>query len=36
MEREYVGIDYHRRRSVLVRRDAMGESLGVARVVNDP
>jgi transposase len=36
VEREYVGIDYHRRRSVLVRRDATGGSLGVARVVNDP
>ena len=36
MEREYVGIDYHRRRSVLVRRDGSGASLGVARVVNDP
>ena len=36
VEREYVGIDYHRRRSVLVRRDAMGASLGVAGVVNDP
>ena len=35
MEREYVGIDYHRRRSVLVRRDEAGASLGVARVVND-
>ena len=36
VEREYVGIDYHRRRSVLVRRDGSGASLGVARVVNDP
>jgi hypothetical protein len=34
VEREYVGIDCHRRRSVPVRRDAMGASLGVARVVN--
>jgi hypothetical protein len=33
---EYVGIDYHRRRSLLVRRDESGASLGVARVVNDP
>ena len=36
MEREYVGIDYHRRRLVLVRGDESGASLGVARVVNDP
>src|SRR5215211_6134901 len=36
VEREYVGIDYHRRRSVLVRRDEAGASLGMARVVNDP
>jgi transposase len=37
VERECVGIDFHRRRSVIVRRDAVsGESLGVARVVNDP
>jgi hypothetical protein len=33
---EYVGIDYHRRRSLPVRRDESGASLGVARVVNDP
>jgi transposase len=36
VEREYVGIDYHRRRSVLVRRDEAGASLGMARIVNDP
>ena len=28
MDREYVGIDFHRRRSVIVRKDAAGEQLG--------
>jgi len=36
MDREYVGIDFHRRRSVIVRKNAAGEKLGVVRVVNDP
>jgi transposase len=36
MEREYVGIDLHRRRSVIVRKDASGEVLGTARIDNDP
>jgi transposase len=36
MEREYVGIDFHRRRSVVVRVSAGGERLSVVRVDNDP
>ena len=36
MDRQYVGIDFHRRRSVIVRKNAAGERLGVVRVVNDP
>jgi hypothetical protein len=36
MEREYVGIDFHRRRSVVVRVSAVGERLSVVRVDNDP
>src|SRR6478735_1026592 len=36
MDREYVGIDFHRRRSVIVGKNAAGEKLSVVRVVNDP
>jgi hypothetical protein len=36
MEREYVGIDFHRRRSVIVRLSPSGERLSVVRVDNDP
>ena len=36
MEREYVGIDFHRRRSVVVRVSAARERLSVVRVDNDP
>ena len=35
-ERQYVGIDLHRRRSVIVRVDQQGNHLGTKRVVNDP
>jgi transposase len=35
MDRQYVGIDFHRRRSVIVRKDAAGEKLGSVRVPND-
>jgi hypothetical protein len=28
MDRQYVGIDFHRRRSVIVRKNAEGEKLG--------
>jgi len=31
----YVGIDLHRRRSVIVRRSAEGETLSVTQVAND-
>ena len=36
MDRQYVGIDFHRRRSVIVRLDGCGERLGLHRIVNDP
>ena len=36
MERQYVGIDFHRRRSVIVRLNAAGERLAVTRMANDP
>lgn len=36
MGREYVGIDFHRRRSVVVRLNAAGERLSVVRVDNSP
>ena len=36
MEREYVGVDLHRRRSVIYRMDAAGERIDCVRVVNDP
>ncbi|TMB48484.1 MAG: IS110 family transposase, partial [Chloroflexi bacterium] len=36
MERQYVGIDFHRRRSVIVRLNAAGDRLAVTRVANDP
>ena len=36
MDREYVGIDFHRRRSVIVRMDQAGDVLSVVRVPNDP
>ena len=35
-EREYVGIDLHRRRSVIVRVDQQGKHLSTVRVDNDP
>ena len=34
MKREYVGIDFHRRRSVVVRISAAGERLSVVRIDN--
>jgi hypothetical protein len=36
MDRPYVGIDFHRRRSVIVRLSAAGEKLWSIRVANDP
>jgi transposase len=36
MDRQYVGIDFHRRRSVIVRIAADGERLGLHRIVNEP
>ena len=36
MEREYVGIDLHRRRSVIVRRNADGGLLSKTHIDNDP
>jgi transposase len=36
MEREYVGIDFHRRRSVVVQVGASGDRLSVTRIDNSP
>src|SRR5205809_2390960 len=36
VERQYVGIDFHRRRSVIVRLNQNGEKLSVQRMANDP
>lgn len=36
MESEYVGIDLHRRRSVIVRKTASGEPIETVRIDNDP
>jgi transposase len=35
VDRQYVGIDFHRRRSVIVRKNAAGEKLSSVRVAND-
>ena len=34
-QRQYVGIDLHRRRSVIVRRTAEGETLETVQIDND-
>lgn len=36
MERQYVGIDLHRRRSVIVRMNTAGDVLEESRIENDP
>jgi hypothetical protein len=36
VSRQYVGIDLHRRRSVIVRMNEDGQVLGVEQVRNDP
>ena len=36
VEREYVGIDLHRRRSVIVRKNAAGEVLSKVHIDNEP
>lgn len=36
VSREYVGIDLHRRRSVIVRKNADGELLSKVHIDNDP
>ena len=36
MSREYVGIDLHRRRSVIVRKNSDGEVLSKVHIDNDP
>jgi transposase len=36
VDRQYVGIDFHRRRSVIVRMNAAGEKLSSVRVPNEP
>ena len=35
-DREYVGVDLHRRRSVIYRMDAAGNKLDCVRIDNDP
>jgi len=35
-QQQYVGIDLHRRRSVIVRRNEVGETLETVRIDNDP
>ena len=34
--RQFVGMDLHRRRSVIVRMSESGEHLETVRIVNDP
>jgi hypothetical protein len=34
--RQFVGIDLHRQRTVIVRQSASGEQLSAVRIVNDP
>ena len=36
MKRHYVGIDLHRRRSVIFTMDGDGQHLGCKRIANDP
>ncbi len=36
MERQYVAIDLHLRRSLIVRENEAGEELGVMRIDSDP
>jgi transposase len=36
VDRQYVAIDLHRKRSLIVRENAQGEELGVTRIDNDP
>jgi len=36
MDRQYVGIDLHRRRSVIVRKSSDGEVLAKTRIANEP
>ena len=36
VQSEYVGIDLHRRRSVIVRMSPDGEQLGTGKINNDP
>ena len=34
--RQFVGIDLHRRRSVIVHQSESGEQLSAVRILNDP
>jgi hypothetical protein len=36
VKKEYVGIDLHRRRSVIVRKDSSGKALETVQIDNDP
>jgi len=35
-QRQYVGVDRHRRRSVIVRKTAAGDPVETVQIVNDP
>ncbi|HEX2149731.1 MAG TPA: hypothetical protein VHI31_06130 [Actinomycetota bacterium] len=36
MEKQYVAIDLHARRSLIVRENEAGEEVGIVRIDNDP
>jgi hypothetical protein len=36
VDRHYVGIDFHRRRSVVVCKNEAGEVVSTARITNSP
>jgi hypothetical protein len=36
VQRQYVAIDLHRRRSLILRQNEAGEELGLVRIDNDP
>ncbi len=36
VEKQYVAVDLHRRRSLIVREDEHGEEVGIVRIENDP
>ena len=36
MERQYVAVDLHAQRSLIVREDEAGDKVGVTQIDNDP